>query len=98
MKNGEVQPQTPMWSQRLMWVAWPAFLGACVLEVLVFSMVDPQVLHWMDQPLTGSRQAIYTMAFFVFWLTLAATCALTAFLAQPVDGPVEAALNGTAED
>ena len=29
-----------MWSQRLMWIAWPAFLMAGVLEMLVFAMVD----------------------------------------------------------
>ena len=31
-----------MWTQRLMWIAWPAFLMAGVLEVLVFAFVDPQ--------------------------------------------------------
>ena len=30
-----------MWTQRLMWIAWPAFLMAGVLEMLVFAMVDP---------------------------------------------------------
>lgn len=78
-----------MWRQRIMWVAWPAFLGACVLETLVFAMVDPVNLRWMDHPLGGSAQGIYTISFFVFWLTLMGTCALTAFLAQPADGPQE---------
>ena len=31
-----------MLSQRIMWIVWPAFLVAGVLEVLVFAMVDPQ--------------------------------------------------------
>ena len=29
-----------MWTQRLMWIAWPAFLVAGVIEMLVFAMVD----------------------------------------------------------
>ena len=56
-----------MWAKRLMWVVWPAFLVAGVLEMLVFAMVDPQDLHWAGQPLELSRQGIYTVAFFVFW-------------------------------
>ena len=71
-----------MWAKRLMWVVWPAFLVAGVLEMLVFAMVDPQDLHWGGQPLELSRQAIYTVAFFVFWsLTLLAS-GMTALLAM----------------
>jgi len=44
-----------MLSQRLMWIAWPAFLVAGVLEVLVFAMVDPQDIHWFGQPIEFSR-------------------------------------------
>lgn len=56
-----------MLSQRLMWIVWPAFLVACVLEVLVFAMVDPQDLHWFGRPIALSSQGVYTVAFFVFW-------------------------------
>ena len=56
-----------MWSQKLMWVAWPAFLSACVLELLVFALVDPLELQWSGQALGWSRQGVYTAAFFVFW-------------------------------
>ena len=28
--------------QRLMWIAWPAFLLAGVIEMLVFALVDPR--------------------------------------------------------
>jgi hypothetical protein len=52
---------------RLMCVAWPAFLGACALEALVFAMVDPQELHWLGHPVGWSRQGLYSAAFFVFW-------------------------------
>ena len=51
----------------LMRVGWPAFLGACVLELLVFAMVDPRELHWAGQTLEMRRQGIYTAAFCAFW-------------------------------
>ena len=55
-----------MWTQRLMWIAWPAFLAAGVMEMLVFAMVDPEDLRWFGQPLALSRQGVYTLAFFAF--------------------------------
>lgn len=69
-----------MWAQRLMWIAWPAFLVAGVLEMLVFAMVDPHDLRWFGQPIEWSRQAIYTIAFFVFWALTMASSALTTLL------------------
>ncbi|MEZ5665384.1 MAG: hypothetical protein R3E94_17910 [Burkholderiaceae bacterium] len=71
-----------MWTQRLMWIAWPAFLVAGVLEMLVFAMVDPGDLHWAGGNLELSRQAVYTVAFFVFWLMAMASSALTTLLAM----------------
>jgi hypothetical protein len=71
-----------MWNQRWMWILWPAFLVAGVLEMLVFAMVDPHDLHWFGQPVTMSRQGIYTVAFFVFWGIAAASSALTTLLSM----------------
>ena len=71
-----------MWTQRLMWIAWPAFLMAGVLEMLVFAMVDPQDLHWFGHPLAMSREAVYTLAFFAFWILALISSALTALLAM----------------
>ncbi|MDF1485340.1 hypothetical protein PY257_09140 [Ramlibacter sp. H39-3-26] len=65
---------------RLMWVAWPAFLMAGVLEMLVFALVDPQDLHWRGQPLGWSRDTVYALAFFVFWAVAMASSALTTLL------------------
>jgi hypothetical protein len=65
---------------RLFWMAWPAFLAACVLELLVFAFVDPTELHWAGDTLHWSRQAVYTVAFFAFWGVSIGACALTALL------------------
>ena len=71
-----------MWAQRMMWIAWPAFLVAGMLEMLVFAMVDPQDLHWFGQPLEMSRQGIYTLCFFAFWIMTMASSALTTLLSM----------------
>lgn len=71
-----------MLSQRMMWIAWPAFLVACVLDVLVFAMVDPQDLHWFGQPVALSRQGVYTLAFFAFWLLAMLSSGLTTLLSM----------------
>ncbi len=65
-----------------MWIAWPAFLVAAVLEMIVFALVDPGDLHWFGSPLGLSRQAVYTLAFFVFWGVTMASSALTILLSM----------------
>ena len=71
-----------MWQQRWMWILWPAFLMAGVLEVLVFAFIDPHDLHWMGEPIDWSRQAVYTVSFFAFWGITSASSALTTLLSM----------------
>ena len=66
-----------------MWIAWPAFLAACVLEMLVFALVDPHDLHWLGRALDWSAMAVYTASFFAFWAVAMAGSALTLLLATP---------------
>ena len=68
--------------QRWMWITWPAFLLACLLEMLVFALVDPQDLHWFGQPVALSRQTVYTLAFFAFWAVSMVASGLTTLLSQ----------------
>lgn len=75
-----------MFAQRIMWIAWPAFLVAAVLELLIFGMVDPKDLNWFGHPVDLSRQGVYTLAFFVFWAITMLSSALTTLLAiSPFD-------------
>lgn len=66
--------------QKMMWIAWPAFLVAGMLEIMVFACVDPEDLHWFGNPLNLSRQGIYTLAFFAFWALAMVSSALTTLL------------------
>lgn len=72
-----------MWNQKLMWIAWPAFLSACVLELVVFAVVDPSDLHWFGRPLALSRQGVYTVSFFIFWAISTVSNSLTSLLGTP---------------
>jgi hypothetical protein len=79
--------------QRWVLITWPAFLAACLLEALVFSMVDPGEVHWLGHPLEASRQAVYTVAFFCFWLIAMASNGLVLWLHKPAQ-----AINSTLLD
>ena len=71
-----------MKAQRLMWIAWPAFLVAGLLELVVFGFVDPQDFQWLGHPLALSRQGVYTVAFFVFWALTMVSSGLTTLLSM----------------
>ena len=68
--------------KRMMWIAWPAFLVAGLLEMLVFALVDPQDLQWFGRPLAVSRQGVYTLAFFAFWALTMVSSGLTTLLSM----------------
>ena len=64
-------------------VVWPAFVTACLLEAFVFSVVDPSELHWPGFLLQPSRQGVYTITFFCFWLISMVCSGLALWLARP---------------
>jgi hypothetical protein len=77
-------------TRQVLWLAWPAFLAASLLELLVFAVVDPLELHWSGHALGWSRQAVYTVSFFAFWVVTFGACALATLLRLPsaeVNGP-----------
>lgn len=57
-----------MQTRRWIWIVWPAFLMAAIMELVVFAFVDPLNVQWLGSSLEWSRSAIYTAAFFAFWL------------------------------
>ena len=69
-----------MLRERLMWIAWPAFLMAAVLEFMVFAVLDPQALTLFGEPSGWSREGVYTVTFFIFWGVISLAGALTALL------------------
>lgn len=71
-----------MKAQRWMWIVWPAFLMAGILEMVVFAFVDPLALEWFEQPVVYSRETVYTFSFFVFWLFFLISGSLTMLLSM----------------
>jgi hypothetical protein len=56
---------------------------AGVMEALVFSVADPQELYWFGHHIEMSRDAVYTFAFFAFWLVTSLSGAMTVLLSLP---------------
>ena len=71
-------------TRKFQWIAWPSFLMAGVLEMLVFSVADPDELRGFGGAFNElSPSAIYTLAFFCFWVVVALASSLTLMLATP---------------
>jgi hypothetical protein len=70
-----------------MWIIWPAFLVAGLMEVLVFAFVDPHDLRGLGSDWDWSKEAIYTVSFFVFWGLAILSSGLTSLLSMPPSEP-----------
>jgi hypothetical protein len=65
---------------RIIWVLWPSFLVAGIAEGLFFTVIDPQELYLLGEPVHVSRTATYSIGFLGFWAICAASSLLTCFL------------------
>ncbi len=52
--------------KKWMLVVWPAFLAACVMEMVVFALFDPHDLQGWARGWGLGHQGVYTLAFFAF--------------------------------
>ena len=102
MKNNPADSSEPgshtAWSQTRQDVAavtWPAFLVAIVANIVFFSFFDPAVLGEVSTPqIYVSRMTGYALGFFMFWVFLMMSSALTLFLIRtahnnPTDNDAE---------
>ena len=55
---------------RFLLIAWPSAIGAALMEMLVFSVLDPRELHSVDHAMGISPEGVYTLAFFAFWAAI----------------------------
>jgi hypothetical protein len=68
-------------SARLGAVLWPSFFAAGVATMVFFATVDPLELAAITTPQWEiSREAGYTLGFFMFWACTAAASSFTALL------------------
>jgi hypothetical protein len=66
-------------ARRWMWILWPGFVMAIPAVGVVFTLVDPEELHWSGSA-AANRMAAYTLGFFFFWALGAASSAMTDLL------------------
>lgn len=66
-------------------VLWPSFLIAGLGAIIFFTVVDPQELYFMGEPVHFSLLATYSIGFISLWLICAASSLLTIFLQQGAD-------------
>lgn len=71
----------------MMQVLWPSFLMAAVSVGVFFSMIDPRELVFVGLHLADSREASYTVGFFLFWVLFALSSGLTWILASGAAEP-----------
>jgi hypothetical protein len=71
----------------MMQVLWPSFLMAAVAVGVFFSMIDPEELVFVGRHLADSREAAYTVGFFLFWVLFALSSGLTWILANAAEPP-----------
>lgn len=67
-------------TRTLMRILWPAFLAALLAEGIVFSILDPTEIRFFNHHLEISREAVYSLGFFVLWGICACASTLTAYL------------------
>lgn len=63
-------------------VAWPSFLVAAVAETAFFSVINPQELYFLGEPVDFSPLATYTTGFFGFWLVAFASSLISSWMAE----------------
>jgi hypothetical protein len=79
-KRGSEMPRAARYGA----VLWPSFFAAGVASVVFFAIVDPLELAAITWPhLAISREAGYTIGFFMFWACTLASSWFTALLASP---------------
>ena len=66
--------------KKAMWILWPSFVAAGAAEIVFFTVIDPQELYLLGEPVSMGRMATYSIGFLLFWALAAASSAFTCFL------------------
>ena len=64
----------------IIWVCWPAFIAAGIAESVFFTLIDPQQLYLLGQPVTLPPLTTYSLGFLFFWLICACASLLTCLM------------------
>ena len=64
----------------LMWILWPSFLVGGATSAMVFAFVDPLDVRFLGY-IQASRELVYAVGFFMFWMMAAVSSVLTLHMA-----------------
>lgn len=64
---------------KIFFIIWPSFLIAGIAEILFFTLINPQELYLLGQPVNFSAIATYSIGYFGFWVICAASSYATCF-------------------
>lgn len=67
----------------MIWILWPAFVAAAIVEFAFFAVADPQQLYWMGEPVKFSASSTYSLGFLFFWMICIGSSVLTYLLLPP---------------
>src|ERR1035437_7455031 len=81
--------------KQIIWMLWPAFIAAGVAEVVFFTVIDPQQLYLLGQPVELAAMATYSIGFLLFWVICSGSSLMTYFM---LPQSVKKALENTATD
>ena len=76
--------------QNILSVLWPSFLVAGIAEGIFFTLIDPQELYLLGEPVHFSSLATYSIGFFCFWAICAASSMATCYLLRTAKEPEDA--------
>ena len=71
--------------QKMLPILWSSFLVAGIAEGVFFTLIDPQELYLLGEPVHFSRTASYSIGFFCFWAICAASSLSTWYLLRSAD-------------
>ncbi len=66
--------------KHVIWVLWPSFLAAGIAEVAFFTLIDPQQLYLLGEPVDLPAMATYSVGFLLFWAICAESSLMTWFM------------------
>lgn len=70
---------------KLIQVLWPSFIVAGIAEIVFFTVVNPQELYFMGDPVHFSAIATYSIGFFCLWLICAGSSLATLFFQRTAE-------------
>ena len=83
-------------ARQLMWIIWPGFFMAIPAVGVVFSLFDPEDMHFFGSPVDVSRMGVYTLGFLLIWAFGAGCSAMTCLL-QRTPPEINRGIDGAAD-